>query len=51
MVHASTVRLTIWLGILCISNFEQSCKREAEGDGWMETEGEIAVGLKAVAPV
>lgn len=35
VVHASTVCLTIWLGILRISNFEQSCKREEEGR-WMD---------------
>lgn len=40
VVHASTVRLTIWLGILCISNFEHSCKREEEGR-WMDGDREV----------
>lgn len=45
--------VTIWLGILCISNIEQSYKKKKKdrerqwGDGWIEAEGEIAVGLKA----
>lgn len=40
VVHASTVRLTIWPGILSTSNFERSCKAEQES-GWMDRDGGV----------